>query len=116
MSFFEDMFEGLRRREHGHHGDHGYGRHHGHDDDHHDHDRYDGDRHRPGMGAPYAPPPLPGAASAACPKCNAVVVLQPGTRFCGSCGGPLAANPSCVRCGATLVQGAAFCQGCGAPA
>jgi predicted amidophosphoribosyltransferase len=106
MSFFEDMFEGFQRRGHGRNRDHGQ---HGHDDD-YDHDR--GQYYGP-MGAPYAAPPAARVASMACPRCNAVVPLMPGTRFCAGCGGPLAVAPTCKSCGGGLTAGATFCPGCG---
>jgi hypothetical protein len=105
MSFFEDMFEGFRRGGHGRHGDHG---HHDHDDD---YDHY-GRPYGP-MGGPLGAPPAPRVASIPCPRCNAVVPLMPGARFCASCGGSLAAEPTCKSCGSRLTAGAAFCQGCG---
>jgi hypothetical protein len=103
MSFFEDMFEGFRRRGHGRYGNHGHN------------DCYDDDHdrdYRP-IGGPYGALPASRVASIACPKCNAAVPLMPGTRFCASCGGSLTAEPACGACGSKLGPGAAFCPGCG---
>jgi hypothetical protein len=106
MSFFEDMFDGFHRRGQGRHHDDG---HHG-QDGHDDHDR---DHHYGPTGGSYGGPPPARAASIPCPRCSAVVPLTPGTRFCASCGGPLAAEPVCQGCGSRLTPGAAFCHGCG---
>jgi Double zinc ribbon len=108
MSFLEDLFERPRR--------HGHGRGHGHHDDHdHEYDYDDGHDRRYGpAGGHHGAPPFAGAPSIQCPRCNAVTPLTPGARFCASCGGPLAAEPTCKGCGMTLTRGAAFCQGCGA--
>jgi predicted amidophosphoribosyltransferase len=108
MSFFEDMFEGFQRRGHGHGRNHGHG-HHDHDDDYEDRDHHHGP-----AGRGYGAPPFTAPPSIACPTCNVVVPLTPGTRFCAGCGGPLAAEPTCKSCGNRLTAGATFCQGCGA--
>ena len=53
---------------------------------------------------------------AACPSCHAQ--LQPGAKFCASCGKPTsqaAAKAFCSGCGAQLAPGAKFCGGCGQP-
>jgi hypothetical protein len=108
MSFFEDMFEGFQRRGHGRHQGHG---HHDHDDDHgygYDRGPYCGPN-----GGRYDMPPPAAVATVACPRCNAVVPLTPGTRFCAGCGGSLSAEPTCKSCGNKLMAGATFCQGCG---
>src|SRR5580658_5886677 len=54
-----------------------------------------------------------------CPKCNAQV--PPGTRFCPSCGNPMAppaaaAGPTtpCPKCGQPVAAGVKFCPNCGA--
>lgn len=52
----------------------------------------------------------------ACPHCKAR--LQPGTKFCASCGKPVIAGAGapkkfCVGCGGTLAPNAKFCGGCG---
>ena len=51
-----------------------------------------------------------------CPSCHAAV--QPGAKFCASCGKPTsqsAAKAFCSGCGAQLAPGAKFCGGCGQP-
>ncbi len=111
MSFFEDMFEGLRR--------HGHGDHHG--NDHHDHDRRygwrdrdhldDDDHHHEPPNRYAGAPPGPRVA---CPQCGAVVAASPGARFCDRCGGALASEMKCRACGSVLGPVAAFCQSCGA--
>lgn len=55
------------------------------------------------------------AAPLICSGCHAV--LEPGTKFCQSCGQPLEAPVSavCQRCGARLKPGAEFCENCGQP-
>jgi len=106
MSFFEDMFEGFQRRGHGRNHDHGH-------NDHDDHG-YDGhDCHHDPTDRGHGAPPFVRPPSMACPTCNVVAPFTPGTRFCASCGGPLAAEPTCKGCGNRLTAGAAFCQGCG---
>lgn len=52
-----------------------------------------------------------------CPKCSAMVPA--GTRFCPSCGAPMAAGgqpagPPCPKCGQPTAAGAKFCPSCGA--
>ncbi|MEQ1496981.1 MAG: zinc ribbon domain-containing protein, partial [Novosphingobium sp.] len=62
----------------------------------------------------------PVAAQVVCAKCNAN--NAPGTRFCGSCGGILAAaieaNPvsvTCDKCNASIPKGSKFCPNCADP-
>ncbi len=50
----------------------------------------------------------------ACPSCHAHI--QAGTKFCASCGKPVAGpvqKQFCTGCGAQLAPGARFCGGCG---
>lgn len=52
-----------------------------------------------------------------CQNCNSE--LLEGTKFCTTCGTPVAAQPAggvCGKCGARLLPGAKFCTTCGAPA
>jgi class 3 adenylate cyclase/tetratricopeptide (TPR) repeat protein len=46
-----------------------------------------------------------------CGSCGASI--EPGQRFCPSCGTPVAA-PACTNCGGELAPGARFCASCGA--
>lgn len=52
---------------------------------------------------------------AACPSCKARV--EPGTKFCASCGKPVGAAAAkkafCTGCGASMAAGAKFCGECG---
>lgn len=107
MGFFDDLLEGFGDRHH-----RGRRRGHGpHDDHHHDHE-YDDDR---GPFAPRRGDPHPDLRPrGACPKCAAPVVLAPDSRFCSTCGAPLAAPASCRSCGARLAPGVVFCSACGA--
>ena len=52
-----------------------------------------------------------GAATVACPKCQAQV--QAGAKFCGSCGNAMPAPAACPQCQAALAPGARFCGNCG---
>ncbi|HJP72448.1 MAG TPA: adenylate/guanylate cyclase domain-containing protein [Candidatus Limnocylindria bacterium] len=45
-----------------------------------------------------------------CGSCGAAI--EPGARFCASCGAPVAAS-ACRNCGAELAPGARFCASCG---
>ncbi|HZY91899.1 MAG TPA: SPFH domain-containing protein [Thermoplasmata archaeon] len=53
-----------------------------------------------------------------CPKCGTLV--QPGVRFCPSCGNPMGAAPvqgtPCAKCGTVIPSGSKFCPNCGASA
>jgi membrane protease subunit (stomatin/prohibitin family) len=55
------------------------------------------------------PTPPAGAAAGQCPKCAATA--PPGSRFCPSCGTPLA--NACPSCTASVDAGASFCPFCG---
>jgi hypothetical protein len=53
----------------------------------------------------------------ACPTCKARI--QPGAKFCASCGKPVAGPPQkvfCTGCGTQLPPGGKFCASCGTPA
>jgi hypothetical protein len=53
------------------------------------------------------------AESVQCPTCKATV--EPGQKFCGECGGPMAqAKPKCPQCGTEAAPGKKFCGECGA--
>lgn len=52
-------------------------------------------------------------SAAVCPSCQAP---STGSKFCGSCGKPMAAGPApCGKCGAAIPAAAKFCPDCGAP-
>lgn len=52
-------------------------------------------------------------AGAVCPHCSAP---STGSKFCGSCGKPMAAAPSaCPKCRAEIPAAAKFCPDCGSP-
>ncbi len=57
-----------------------------------------------------AAPPSPPPAGTPCVKCGASV--QPGAKFCPSCGAPQ--GTACPKCGAAMPPGAKFCPSCGA--
>jgi hypothetical protein len=48
-----------------------------------------------------------------CQKCGSPV--NPGMKFCESCGAKIEALPACPQCGAALVPDVKFCESCGAP-
>ncbi|MDO8670785.1 MAG: RDD family protein [Dehalococcoidia bacterium] len=47
-----------------------------------------------------------------CSSCGAE--LDPGTRFCASCGAPVVTSQFCVQCGNEIGANVVFCPGCGA--
>lgn len=54
------------------------------------------------------------AAGAACASCGGA--LQPGARFCPSCGTAVAMPRSCSNCATELAPDVKFCPSCGTPA
>lgn len=52
-----------------------------------------------------------GDGAAACAGCGAGV--EPGTRFCPSCGTPVGRPRACANCGSDLPAGSRFCGACG---
>ncbi len=46
-----------------------------------------------------------------CSKCGSQV--QPGDKFCGSCGAPVVTTQFCPECGSQIAAGASFCSNCG---
>ena len=66
-----------------------------------------------------APEPLFDGENVYCEKCGSP--MQPGKKFCTSCGAPLPmvgvpAGPVCANCGSRLDPGQRFCTVCGTPA
>jgi membrane protease subunit (stomatin/prohibitin family) len=73
------------------------------------------------MGQQQGAPPMGSPAQTAgvvmvlCPKCNAQ--NPQGTKFCGSCGAPMAADTvPCPKCSKPVQKGVKFCPECGAQA
>ena len=121
MSFFEDlfeMFEGKRRRGHnggygnGHHGGYGNGHHGDHHNDPHDRHSYDNYHDQ------YAheenqinPNVYKNKEQLLCPKCSSEV--QPGAKFCHSCGASMVTDRNCPGCGSRIQLNSTFCTNCG---
>jgi hypothetical protein len=57
--------------------------------------------------------PAQGNNLGTCPKCNSPI--NPGLKFCESCGAKVEQPAVCVQCGAPLLPNTKFCETCGKP-